>query len=184
MYKWINQELGQLMPVANTGFPRLGEPGAQPRRAMGFIFRRCKDNKGKKVVIDLSRPPGPVLLNFWEPSCEGCVYELPDLQKIHRDFRRKGLFVVGVSTSDVPEIMEIVRKKGLTYRQVRDEDLSMKEKFGVTYIPRTFLIDKKGIIRDDLVGTRSYDQFRAALRNVDLLPVDRRTGSDLISRPQ
>jgi hypothetical protein len=56
----------------------------------------------------------------------------------------------------------------LTYRLARDADDLVAAKYQVEAIPRTLIIDKKGIVRADIVGGREYAEFRQELKKVGL----------------
>lgn len=94
--------------------------------------------------------------------------EFPSLQKIHATFTPKGLVVLGISSDSPAVINRIARQYGLTFRQLHDPNDKVSEKYQVTAIPRTLLIDKKGIIRADIEGSRKFSEFRQELKKVGL----------------
>ena len=41
-----------------------------------------------------------VLLNFWQTSCPPCVHEIPALDALYGQFRKKGLVILAISGDD------------------------------------------------------------------------------------
>ncbi|HEX8396467.1 MAG TPA: TlpA disulfide reductase family protein [Pyrinomonadaceae bacterium] len=52
----------------------------------------------------------PLLINFWATWCTPCVEEFPELVKIDREFRPRGLDFVTISLDDLAEIKRDVPK--------------------------------------------------------------------------
>ena len=134
---------------------------------------------GPGMAPDINLPQGTqlsakkgqvVLLSFWEHWCEPCKKEMPALERLWKTFGRKGLFVVGVSTDvtdNVPKAQAVVAQKRLTYPILYDEAQRVKELYAIEMFPSTFLIDKRGYIRDTLLGLK--DETYLIARVEDLL---------------
>lgn len=94
-----------------------------------------------------------VLLNFWATWCHGCKTEIPWLVEFQDKYRSRGLAVVGVSMDDDgwKAVKPFVAEKGLNYPVVIGSD-SLAKSYGLTAMPMTFLIDRKGRIAATSVG--------------------------------
>jgi thiol-disulfide isomerase/thioredoxin len=57
-----------------------------------------------------SPAPRPLLVNFWATWCDPCREEFPDLVKIDRQYRRKGLDFIAISLDDLSDIKTEVPK--------------------------------------------------------------------------
>ncbi|WP_306620893.1 TlpA family protein disulfide reductase [Chryseobacterium ginsenosidimutans] len=88
-----------------------------------------------------------VLINFFATWCGPCMKELPHLQKEiwekYKDNKKFSLLVIGREHSQ-SEITEFKAKKGFTLPIYPDEDRSVYSLFAKEYIPRNYIIDKKG----------------------------------------
>jgi thiol-disulfide isomerase/thioredoxin len=88
-----------------------------------------------------------VLINFFATWCGPCMKELPHLQKEiwekYKDNKKFSLLVIGREHSQ-SEITEFKVKKGFTLPIYPDEDRSVYSLFAKEYIPRNYIIDKKG----------------------------------------
>ena len=58
---------------------------------------------------------------------------------------------------DVDRITKSAREPGYTFPIYRDPDGSAAIRFGITGVPETFIIDKKGILRDKVIGPYEWD---------------------------
>jgi peroxiredoxin len=107
-----------------------------------------------------------VLLNVWDTSCTPCVRELPQLERLHRQFARSGLEVIGVSIDSEPgaRVAAFLRAAGVTYPNLLDSRRRLAEEFGVrAAIPQTFLLDRKGIVVQHRYGGPMNRAQEAAL---------------------
>ena len=119
--------------------------------------------------IKLSELKGKVvLLDFWATWCAPCRAALPDLELLNRDFKDKGLVVLGVDGEDAKDQAAFLDKFGYTFRSLVDPDDIVKNMFGAGGIPTTVLIDQKGTIQVFDTGTSSYDSLREAVRKTGI----------------
>jgi peroxiredoxin/outer membrane lipoprotein-sorting protein len=107
-----------------------------------------------------------VLLDFWATWCTPCRTELPNLELLHRDFKDKGLLVLGVDAEEPEDQAAFMEKFGYTFRSLVDPNDKIKNLYNVNGIPTTVLIDKEGNIQMFDMGTASYDSLRETLRKM------------------
>ena len=102
-----------------------------------------------------------VLLNFWATWCPPCRAELTRVEKdIIEKFKGEPFVFLPVSRGEKKETVAAFREKmGYTFPMGLDTDQSVYKKYAITYIPRNFLIDKKGKVVKASVG---YDEAEFA----------------------
>lgn len=100
-----------------------------------------------------------ILVNFWAPWCKPCKSEMPSLERLHEQTRRQKNFVVltVLYGNDTLQAMEFVKSRDLRLPVLVDDDLSVSRRFGVTGVPETYIIDKKGIVRKKIIGPTNFD---------------------------
>jgi hypothetical protein len=57
----------------------------------------------------------------------------------------------------VERTIKSAREQGYTLPIYRDPDGFAATQFGITGVPETFIIDKKGILRDKVIGPYNWD---------------------------
>jgi peroxiredoxin len=93
--------------------------------------------KGKVVVLD-----------FWATWYPASKSEISNLAALQEQDKSKGLVVIGVSVDDGPEAVLAFLKSHLSidYPIVMGNDEMRSSYGGITTVPTTFIIDRKGVI--------------------------------------
>jgi cytochrome c biogenesis protein CcmG/thiol:disulfide interchange protein DsbE len=126
---------------------------AQPKN---FTLPRL-DRPGK---IELASLRGKVVvLNFWASWCVPCKQEAPALERVWREFRSKGVVVLGLDSEDFSgDARSFMRKYGITYPVVREQGRDLYGPYGVSGVPETRVIDRQG----RYAGTQFYGATSAS----------------------
>ncbi|MBC7326714.1 TlpA family protein disulfide reductase [bacterium] len=92
-----------------------------------------------------------VLLDFWATWCGPCKEELPIIEKLHQEYKDKGLVVLGINDEDRATVENFLKEQKLTFPILLD-DGKVGKAYRVNAIPRIILIDKNGKIVKDILG--------------------------------
>lgn len=122
-----------------------------------------KDLSGK-TVSSTSLRGKVVVLDFWASWCGPCRETMPEIEKLHRDFKDKGLVVLGVNDEEAETARGFIQKNGFTFSTVVDEGSGLSDQFGVTAIPQTLIIDRDGKVFAHFFGTGEGDNLREAIK--------------------
>lgn len=151
MKKWFGALLGLL--IAGLVAMILLDDG----RVAAPAFRV---NNLQGAVVDNSRLQGKVtLLNFWYPSCPGCVSEMPKLIKMSQDYQGKDfqILAVAVPIDDLARVQEYVKQRQLPFDVMFDADKSVTKLMVKRELyPTSLLIDKQGKILQTFVGEPNF----------------------------
>jgi outer membrane lipoprotein-sorting protein/peroxiredoxin len=110
-----------------------------------------------------------VLLNFWATWCGPCRRDLPAVEKLHQEFHRKGLVVLGVDGREDPEtVRQFLTESKLSYPILLTPDSGMIQSYNVTAVPTVVLIDADGKIVYHHVGAGGDKTLREALAQLGL----------------
>ena len=89
-----------------------------------------------------------VVLNFWASWCGPCRDEAPDLQAVHEEYADEDVTFLGVAwTDNGPAARAFMQEFGITYLNAPDLGGRIGDKYNITGVPETFIIDKNGDIK-------------------------------------
>ena len=115
------------------------------------------DLEGK--VWSLSKLKGKVVfVNFWATWCAPCREEMPSMQRLYEKMPKDKFEMLALFNSDKkPLAKNFAAKLGLTMPILSDEYNFAGPKYGLTGVPETFIVDKKGVIREKFIGPAQWD---------------------------
>ena len=105
-----------------------------------------------------------VLLVFWRVGCPPCREEIPQVEKLYKNYRERGLVVIGFNCADDKNIaLDFLRENSVTFPNIVDtSELAVEIAFsdyGMNGgVPLNYLIDRDQNIVDAWYG---YDEERA-----------------------
>lgn len=110
-------------------------------------------------VWSLSKQKGQVVfLNFWATWCAPCREEMPSMQRLYDKLPKDTFKMVALYNRDKPELVKsFAAKLGITIPILSDEQNIIGERYGITGLPETFIIDKSGVIREKYIGPYEWD---------------------------
>ena len=127
------------------------------------------DRDGREYTQDIFAQHELTMVNFWEPWCGPCVREMPDIQRLYKEYAADGFYVLGVysETYYEYEVDEIIEDGPITYPILRfSSDFSQ---FVSGAVPTTFFVDRQGHVlpapdgSNLYVGSKSYDGWKSVI---------------------
>jgi cytochrome c biogenesis protein CcmG, thiol:disulfide interchange protein DsbE len=143
-----------------------GAKAAPGKPAPDFTLNRI-DRPGKLQLASLRGKV--VVLNFWASWCYPCKQEAPALAAAAKRWSGR-VVVLGVDVNDFTgDARRFARKYGLDYPLVHDNHNVTSPSYGLTGLPETFFIDRRGKVVVHVPGqvkeTELQDGVEQALRS-------------------
>lgn len=130
----------------------IGKP-AYPFRAEWIQGQEHLPNAGESSFRMEHLVGKPVVLNFWASWCVSCREEAGELEAFWNKYREDGVLVVGIAIQDTHDAAsKFAEYYGKTYLLGLDNDGKASIDYGVTGVPETFLINRKGEVVHKEVG--------------------------------
>ena len=106
-----------------------------------------------------------VLVNFWATWCPPCRAEMPGFQRVYEAKHTSGFTVVGVSTDELPvaRVASFLHDHNIGYPVAMATQRTVAAFGGVSSLPSSFLIDRKGRVRYVVRGIFAEFTLRAAI---------------------
>ena len=164
VYLWKSNDVTSLQAADNPSASTVnatdaafGETSTEGKLAPDFTLSSTSGN-----TIKLSDYRGKVVvLDFWATWCPPCKAEIPDFIKLYSKYKDDGFQMLGVSLDQggLKDVVPFIKDHGINYPIVLGTEEIVSAYGGIRGIPTTFVIDKKGYIRDEFVGYRPASVF-------------------------
>ena len=140
-----------------------------------FKEMKTEDINGNKVDSSIFSKYKLTVVNVWNTCCTPCVGEIPTLDKLNKEYEKKGVSIkglllesgVGLNDEEKKTVEDILKKAKSTYQQLTvSEDMLQDKTLILQSFPTTFFVDKDGNIVDSIEGSNDYDGWKAKIDEV------------------
>lgn len=117
------------------------------------------DRKG--TTWTLSELRGQVVfVNFWATWCPPCREEMPSMQRLYAKLPKDRFKMVAILNKDDPALADkFAAKFGITIPILNDQENNVGPRYGLTGLPETYIVDKKGVLREKFIGPAPWDSI-------------------------
>jgi peroxiredoxin len=162
----VNSVLAQI-----ENMERMQEESRKRQESLGIVIgKKFPDFNGTDIAgkpISLAKYKGKVVLvDFWATWCGPCVGELPNVLAAYEKHHPNGFEIVAISRDQDQALLKaFIEEKKMPWQQYFDGlDNKIAEKYAISLIPTTFLIDGNGtLIARDLRGAELEKAVAEAL---------------------
>lgn len=112
-----------------------------------------------------------LVVNFWARWCGPCRVEIPELVKVHRKLKDKGLAVVGIGLEDKADtVREFAQAYDMEYTVLlaKEQGISLLQALGNAKagLPYTLVIDAQGRVVARKLGLMTRAELDAAVEGL------------------
>lgn len=138
-------------PRIGTSLPPVALPGMN-----GAVVRIPEALRGKVL-----------LLHFWAVGCSSCREEMPALSRLYDSYRGRGLEVLAINVGQAGEsVKKFAAELKASYPILLDTAGRSAGLYGVTGVPMTYILDRKGVIRYRIIGGSSPETLKKMITSL------------------
>ncbi len=118
-----------------------------------------------------------VVVNLWATWCTPCLAEIPDLVKVTDALADKKVKLIGIAVDDAgvssKQVENLKQRYFPTFNTyVRDQTevdylISIIDPAWNEVVPTTYILDRKGKVKNRIQGKKSADEFKAEILATD-----------------
>lgn len=126
---------------------------SKPLEAQDFTLKDIDNNK-----ISLKDYRGKVvMLNFWATWCAPCRTEMPSMERLYRQFNKRGFVILSVASGEKGEkVSKFIKEYNITFPALLDSDMEVTDHYKVWALPTTYIINAEGNIIGRINGSRDW----------------------------
>ncbi len=110
------------------------------------------DLQGRKLTVPKDFGGKVMVVHFWASYCN-CTREMVAIEAMCKTYGEKGFVGVAVNVGQAKNVAEsFATSLKLSYPVLLDEELKVAKRYGILSIPRTFIIDRKGLLKHKIIG--------------------------------
>jgi peroxiredoxin len=131
-------------------------PGFRLQRLGGGEVAAPEDLRGHAVAI-----------RFWADWCPFCESEMTQLEPVYRLYQDSGLRILAINVRQDPHTAErFVRRLGISYETLLDQDGAAARTYGVIGLPTTFFVDREGRLHTKVLGESTPEVFERIVKEL------------------
>jgi peroxiredoxin len=110
-------------------------------------------------AVDLKAYRGKVVfLNIWATWCPPCREEMPSMERLYQALKGEEFEILAVSidAAGAAVVAPFMKQYNLSFPALLDPEGTMKNLYGVTGVPESFIINREGIIEQVVIGPMDW----------------------------
>ena len=158
---WVNELVTKNPSLMSTPDSLVKVLSSEFQKAIGkpaptFSYQ-CLENDSLKTIRDFRGDV--VLVNFWSTNCSGCRFEMPDLSHLKDSLIDKGFHILFLSSEPKELLIKYFTKNKISGTKGILKPNQLKQPYQMIAKPSSFIVDRKGIVREVWVGPLHRDEL-------------------------
>lgn len=154
---WLMPVLALVLVLGYAFLSREQATDTAPQAGKVLADFTLPDLQGRQVQLSALRGQ-VVFINVWTTWCQPCVEEMPTIEKLHGLMAPRGLRILAVNMDALGEqvVRPFVAKYRLTFPVLLDPKSRIERLYATKGVPESFLVDKRGVLVEKVVGPRDW----------------------------
>lgn len=108
-----------------------------------------------------------ISVHFWADWCRFCKPEMRGIEPVYRKYRDEGLVILAINVrQDRKTARAFLNDIDITYDVLLDVDGDVADDYGVSGLPATYFIDRKGNLYTRILGESTPEVFETIVKEL------------------
>lgn len=108
-----------------------------------------------------------VALVFWADWCAFCKTEMRDIEPVYQKYKDKGLVILAINISqDSDTARAFLNDIQISYDVLLDKTGKVTSDYGVTSLPASFVLDRRGNLHAKILGESTPEVFENIVKEL------------------
>jgi thiol-disulfide isomerase/thioredoxin len=140
---------------------------------------------GEPVSSSIVKEYDLTVVNFWADWCGWCVYEMPELERIHREYPNVLLLGVLTAQTSMDASLQILKDNGITFITLEPAGTLVETAQKLEAFPTTLFFDKEGMaIGEPVIGAQDYDGWKATVEGLLSAQKEGQAEAETVTEPE
>ena len=135
----------------------------------GDLFPALPSPTGADTALPQTRGR-VVLVDFWASWCAPCKASFPAYARLHEEFARRGLVIIGIGVDDSrDEYVKFLKRHAPPFPTVLDGDKRLVSTVAIPAMPTSYLVGRDGRVRFIHEGFHSWETEKTLRAEIEAL---------------
>ena len=122
---------------------------------------------GGQTIIPDNLRGNVAIIHFWAAQCDSCTREMPAIDRIYKAYSRRGVAVAAVNVGQKQGMVRsFVNDLHLVMPVYLDEAKQAANRYEVVAVPRTYILDRRGVIRYKILGPAGEETLKKLVNSL------------------